>query len=287
MKILVVEDETPIRNNLVRMLQLEQFEVLGAANGRLALTMVHDFAPDLILCDVMMPELDGFGVLTALRDDERTEAIPLVFLTALDDRENLRRAMGLGADDYLTKPFSRDDVLQAVNARMARAAAAARREAQRLSVREQQLQQMFQNSMMGQTQDRFDVKPVDTKLAEARDATVLFSDIRGFTTMSEQLSAQEVAELLNAYFRAVCEPIVAARGEALKFIGDGVMAVFCAEPGAKHSHAYRALQAALGMALAAHRFSSWIQERYANRGLPAFAIGVGVHSGEVMMCHVG
>ena len=287
MKILVVEDETAIRNNLVRMLQLEQFEVRGAANGRIALAMVHDFAPDLILCDVMMPELDGFGVLTALREDERTEAIPLVFLTALDDRENLRRAMGHGADDYLTKPFSRDDVLQAVNARMARAAAAARREAQRLSAREQQLQLMFQNSMLGQTHDRFDANPADTKLAEAREATVLFSDIRSFTTMSEQLSAQEVAELLNAYFRAVCEPIVAARGEALKFIGDGVMAVFCAEPDAKHSHAYRALQAALGMTLAAHRFSTWIQERYANRGLPAFAIGVGVHSGEVMMCHVG
>jgi class 3 adenylate cyclase len=287
MKILVVEDETAIRNNLVRMLQLEQFEVAGAANGKLALEMVHEFAPDLILCDVMMPELDGFGVLTALREDERTEAIPLVFLTALDDRENLRRAMGLGADDYLTKPFSRDDVLQAVNARMARAAAAARREAQRLSAREQQLQLMFQNSMMGQTQDRLDVNPADARSAEAREATVLFSDIRGFTTMSEQLSAQEVAELLNAYFRAVCEPIVAARGEALKFIGDGVMAVFCAEPDARHSHAYRALQAALGMTLAAHRFGTWMHERYANRGLPAFAIGVGVHSGEVMMCHVG
>ena len=231
MKILVVEDETTIRNNLVRMLQLEQFEVLGAANGRIALTLVHDFAPDLILCDVMMPELDGFGLLTALREDERTEAIPLVFLTALDDRENLRRAMGLGADDYLTKPFSRDDVLQAVNARMARAAAAQRREAQRASVREEQLKLMFQNSMMGRTLDQLDVDPAVAKLAEVRDATVLFSDIRGFTTIAEQLSASEVAELLNAYFRAVCEPIVAGGGEALKFIGDGVMAVFCAEDG--------------------------------------------------------
>ena len=287
MKILVVEDETSIRNNLVRMLQLEQFDVLGAANGRIALTLVHDFAPDLILCDVMMPELDGFGVLAALRGDERTEAIPLVFLTALDDRENLRRAMGLGADDYLTKPFSRDDVLQAVNARMARAAAAQRREAQRASVREEQLKLMFQNSMMGRTLDQLDVDPVVAKSAEVREATVLFSDIRGFTTIAEQLSASEVAELLNAYFRAVCEPIVAARGEALKFIGDGVMAVFCAELGAKHTHAYRAVQAALSMTLAAHRFSGWIEERYPGHGLPAFSIGVGVHSGEVMMCHVG
>ena len=290
MKILVVEDEPAIRNNLVRMLQLEEFDVLGAANGRLALTLVHEFGPDLILCDVMMPELDGFGVLAALREDERTEAIPLVFLTALDDRENLRRAMRLGADDYLTKPFSRDDVLQAIDARMARAAAAARRETLRVKEREEQLKVMFQNSMMGHTQDRLGLDAAvaeSTETAETRDATVLFSDIRGFTTISEQLSALEVAELLNAYFRAVCEPILAARGQALKFIGDGVMAVFCAEANDARPHAYRALQAALGMTLAAHRFSTWIQTRFAARGLPAFAIGVGVHSGEVMMCHVG
>ncbi len=294
LKILVVEDELTIRNNLTRMLALEDFEVLGAENGRVALSLVHEFNPDLILCDVMMPELDGFGVLTALREDERTEGIPLVFLTALDDRENLRRAMGLGADDYVTKPFTRDDVLQAVNARLARAAAARRREAQRLSEREDQLKRMFQKSMMGGTQDLPSVEPPETRATEVREATVLFSDIRGFTTISERLSAQEVAELLNSYFAAVCEPILKARGEALKFIGDGVMAVFSdaregAEDGAarEQPHAYRGLQAALGMTLAAHRFGEWMAQRFADRGLPAFAIGVGVHSGQVMMCHLG
>ncbi len=290
MKILVVEDELTIRNNLTRMLALEDFEVLGAENGRVALSLVLEFNPDLILCDVMMPELDGFGVLSALRDDERTEGIPLVFLTALDDRENLRRAMGLGADDYVTKPFTRDDVLQAVNARMARAAAARRREAQRLREREDQLKLMFQKSMMGGTQDLPNVEPPETQATEVREATVLFSDIRGFTTISERLSAQEVAELLNTYFGAVCEPILKARGEALKFIGDGVMAVFSKSPedvSSAHTHAYRGLQAALGMTLAAHRFGEWMMQRFPDRGLPAFAIGVGVHSGQVMMCHLG
>ena len=293
MKILVVEDETSIRSNLLRMLQLEDFEVCGAENGRVALELVHQFQPELILCDVMMPELDGFGVLTALREDDRTEAIPLIFLTALDDRENLRRAMVQGADDYLTKPFSRDDVLQAIRARMARAAAAVRREAQRLSAREEQLKLMFQDSMMGNTHDRFQVDASDAKSAEMREATVLFSDIRGFTTISEQLNAQEVAELLNAYFAAVCEPILAAGGEALKFIGDGVMAVFsdnqadAADLPPAGAHAHRAIQAALGMTLAAHRFKTWLDERFGGRGLADFAIGVGLHSGEVMMCFVG
>jgi class 3 adenylate cyclase len=300
MKILVVEDEASIRANLMRLLSLEDFEVAGAENGRAALEVVVQFQPDLILCDVMMPELDGFGVLKALREQEETEAIPLVFLTALDDRDNLRRAMGHGADDYITKPFTRDDVLTAVNARLARLTAARKREAQRvsdqvseqLSAHEARLLTKFQNSLAGRPQDGLDVMPAHADVTESREATVLFADIRRFTTISERLSSAEVAELLNAYFNAVCEPIVAAGGEAIKFIGDGLMAVFSPEHlsmnrNVEGAHAHRALQAALGMTLAAHRFRSWIDARYADRNLPDFAIGVGVHTGEVMMCHVG
>ncbi len=294
MKILVVDDERTILNNLTRMLRLENYEVRAAANGREALNLVKEFKPDLVLCDVMMPELDGFGVLSALREDDRTEALPLVFLTAMDDRENMRRAMSLGADDYLTKPFSREDVLQVVKVRMARAEVAERRQAQRLLEREQQLKTMFQNTMRGQTQDRCEMQAVEgTQATEVREATVLFSAIHGFTTIAEQFCAQEVAELLDAYFRAVCEPVLAAGGEALRFIGDGVMAVFSTETctgttGAmRRTHAYRGLQAALGMNRAAERFNTWIEHRFPDRGLPPFAIGVGVHSGEVMMCHVG
>ncbi|MBL8514439.1 MAG: protein kinase [Betaproteobacteria bacterium] len=296
MKILVVEDEASIRANLSRLLTLEDYEVASAENGRVALETVKSFQPDLILCDVMMPELDGFGVLKALREDESTEPIPLVFLTALDDKDNLRKAMGHGADDYITKPFTRDDVLTAVNARLARLTAARKREAQRVdrevSAHETRLMAKFQNSLAGRPQDGLDVMPANAEVTESREATVLFADIRRFTTISEQLSSVEVAELLNAYFSAVCEPIVAAGGEAIKFIGDGLMAVFSPEHlsmnrAVEGPHAHRALQAALGMTLAAHRFRGWINARYADRNLPEFAIGVGVHTGEVMMCHVG
>ena len=121
MKILVVEDETAIRNNLVRMLQLEQFEVAGAANGKLALEMVHEFAPDLILCDVMMPEQDGHEVLEALRRDATTARIPFIFLTAKGEHADIRTGMNLGADDYLVKPVKVDDLLEAIAARLDRA----------------------------------------------------------------------------------------------------------------------------------------------------------------------
>lgn len=106
-KILVIEDEPEMRRNLLTILKLEQFQPTGAENGRAGLAAVKREKPDLILCDVMMPELDGHGVLDALRKDADTAAIPFIFLTAKGEKEDLRNGMKLGADDYLTKPVAR------------------------------------------------------------------------------------------------------------------------------------------------------------------------------------
>lgn len=120
MKILVVEDEAPIRNNLVRMLQLEDYDVVEAQNGREALTLARTHMPGLIISDVMMPELDGYGLLEQVRADPSIAWIPLILLTARTERGDLRKGMTLGADDYLTKPFTRDELLSAIAARLKR-----------------------------------------------------------------------------------------------------------------------------------------------------------------------
>ena len=120
MKILVVEDEAEIRKNLERMLRMEKFEVLTAENGDVAIALARQHLPALILSDVMMPVLDGYGFLEALRADPLISGIPVIFLTALADRGDMRRAMNLGADDYLTKPFSQEELLTAINARIKR-----------------------------------------------------------------------------------------------------------------------------------------------------------------------
>jgi DNA-binding NarL/FixJ family response regulator len=120
-KILVIEDEPEMRRNLLTILKLEKFQPVGAANGRLGLEAVRQEKPDLILCDVMMPELDGHGVLAALREDAATRSIPFIFLTARGEKEDLRSGMNLGADDYLTKPVPRVELLDAINARLRRA----------------------------------------------------------------------------------------------------------------------------------------------------------------------
>lgn len=127
-KILVIEDEPEMRRNLLTILKLEKFLVTGAENGRAGLAAVKRDPPDLILCDVMMPELDGHGVLDTLRSDEATAAIPFIFLTAKGEKEDLRSGMNLGADDYLTKPVARADLLEAVNARLRRSEQQAQRE---------------------------------------------------------------------------------------------------------------------------------------------------------------
>ena len=119
-KILVIEDEPDTLDNLVLMLEMEGFKVFSAPNGRAGLKLAKREMPELILCDVSMPELDGYGVLEALRADPSTVSIPFIFLTAKGDKKDLRTGMNLGADDYLTKPAGADEVLSAIRARLDR-----------------------------------------------------------------------------------------------------------------------------------------------------------------------
>lgn len=120
-RILVIEDEPEMRRNLLTILKLEKFHPVGAENGRVGLKLARSEKPDLILCDVMMPELDGHGVLSALRKDPATVTTPFIFLTAKGEKVDQRSGMDLGADDYLTKPVAKNDLLNAITARLRRA----------------------------------------------------------------------------------------------------------------------------------------------------------------------
>src|ERR1700745_3299563 len=120
-KILVIEDEPEMRRNLTTVLRLEKFRPLPAENGRIGVELAKKEKPDLILCDVMMPELDGYGVIATLRADPETAAIPFIFLTAKGEKPDIRAGMNLGADDYLTKPVAKADLLDAIRSRLERA----------------------------------------------------------------------------------------------------------------------------------------------------------------------
>jgi adenylate cyclase len=121
---------------------------------------------------------------------------------------------------------------------------------------------------------------------EEVEVTVLFSDIRNFTTISEKLSAHEVVEMLNAYFSRTCEPILAQGGMVNKYIGDAVMAIF-GSPVRHRDHARRALAAGLGMKREADDFRAWMKQRFPDRGLPEFGIGIGMHTGVAVIGDIG
>lgn len=116
--ILVIDDHPGIRENVAEMLTLAGYHALEAENGKQAVEMAKEQRPDLIICDIMMPELDGYGVLHMLRKYPETEHIPFIFLTAKTDRSDFRRGMEMGADDYITKPFEDVELLNAVETRL-------------------------------------------------------------------------------------------------------------------------------------------------------------------------
>ncbi|MBV5260656.1 EAL domain-containing protein [Synechococcus moorigangaii CMS01] len=116
--ILVVEDEDSIRELIVTLLIAEDYQVLEAENGQIGVGIAIENRPDLIICDIMMPGLDGYGVLEILQADPETETIPFIFLTAKGTKENIREGMNLGADDYLTKPFTTHELLDAIKTRL-------------------------------------------------------------------------------------------------------------------------------------------------------------------------
>ena len=117
-KILVVEDAQSLRKDIVEMLGFEGFEAIGAENGLVGVDRARQVLPDLIICDIMMPGLDGYGVLEELRKDTLTSTIPFIFLTARTDRVDVRQGMELGADDFLTKPFHAAELLATVRTRL-------------------------------------------------------------------------------------------------------------------------------------------------------------------------
>ncbi|HEY0825918.1 MAG TPA: protein kinase [Ramlibacter sp.] len=288
--VLVVEDDDAIRSNVSRLLRLEGYEVSVAVNGTEGLERVRALRPDIVVSDINMPGLDGFALVEALRADPALATTAVLMLTALDDRASMRRGMTAGADDYLAKPFTRVELLEALQGLLRKRGRIAETIHSAVQEREDHLRRAFTDSLGGQPMDdRFAFEAPQGAVADqVLGATVLFSDIRNFTSIAEKLSSAEVAELLTQYFERTSVPVLRQGGRHLKFIGDGLMAVFPDQGSSSPlPAARRAISAALGVALATHEFRAWLEQRFADRGLPPFAIGVGLHRGEVTICRLG
>jgi serine/threonine-protein kinase PpkA len=338
-RILVVDDEEAIRKNLERLLTLEGFEVATAPNGQHGLVIARSMLPDILITDVNMPIMDGFALLDAVRTHPELERTIVIMLTAADDRVHMRKGMRLGADDYITKPFKREELLDSILAQLQKLKRFDRMKNQAISQAvaqtESQAKEHFRqryglpdsgfargfapvsNFSSLEQLDKSGLMPMssfgslgvasnslstDSPAASAGptlQATVMFADIRDFTTMAERLTAAELATLLGRYFELACRPVLAYGGTHLKMLGDGLLALFedeaveqdSAQPPhlSSHlsSHASRALSAAIALGAAGKDFRTWVTDNYGARGLPEFSVGVGLHSGEVTLGQLG
>ncbi|MCB0155961.1 MAG: response regulator [Anaerolineae bacterium] len=262
--ILVVDDEPVNRQVLANHLGLENYTVIQATNGLEALQMIRQGPrPDLMLLDIMMPRMSGYQVCEELRRSYPPNELPVVMLTAKDQVSDLMQGFQTGANDYLTKPFSKNELLARIKTHLhlAHINRASDRFVPREFLKFLKKESIVEVNLGDQTQ---------------QEMTVLFSDIRSFTTLSEQMTPQENFNFINDYLSRV-SPIIRQHGGFIdKYIGDAIMALFPGSPD-------EAIRAAVEMQQAVACYNL---ERL-DRGETPISIGVGLHTGSVMLGTVG
>jgi adenylate cyclase len=240
-RILVVDDNEDNRYTLTRRLRREGYtDVVAAADGREALDRLAKTDFDLVLLDIMMPEMDGYSVLETLRSSGRLASLPVIVISALDDFEAVVRCIEMGAEDYLPKPF---------NATLLRARIAAVLEKKRL--RDEVVRQL---AVIREVFGRYVPASVAAQIVAEQGnleptsttATILYSDIEDFTAIAETMSPEQVVQMLNEYFPAVIAPVERHGGIVNQFQGDAMLITFNV-PVADTAHADHAVGAALEM----------------------------------------
>lgn len=268
-RVLVVDDNKVSRLLLARGLEQQGHTVTFAENGRLALDMLRARPFDLVLLDVIMPELDGEQVLAALTGDPDLRDIPVIMISASDELESVVRCIELGAEDYLAKPL---------NAVLLKARIGASLEKKRLRDQQRELIRTFATSEVAA-----ELMVTGFELGgKYVEATAMFSDIRGFTSITEAQSPAETIELLNTYYTLMFDAIGGHGGVVNQMVGDGLMAIFGA-PVPHPDHREQAVRAALEMVELVELFN---QERAALEKVQ-IRIGVGIASGQVIAGFTG
>ena len=263
--ILIVDDEPVNIQVLNNHLSLNNYNVLKAMNGEEALNLLDKgLKPDLVLLDIMMPRMSGYEVCRKIRDTYLASNLPVIMLTAKNQVSDLVEGLGVGANDYITKPFAKQELMARIKTQLSLAkinASYAR------FVPEEFLRQLGQEDI------------IEVKLGDhvQKEMTVFFSDIRSFTTISESMSPKENFIYLNEYLKRVSPIIRNMHGFIDKYIGDAIMALFPDYP-------ENAVRASIAILKKIERYNSYNQN---NPGYIPIKIGIGLHTGKLMLGTIG
>jgi adenylate cyclase len=273
----VVDDNKQNLTILEKALTAAEYEVITAADGPTALSLIESASPDLVLLDVMMPGMSGYEVCERIRAKEATRLLPVVMLTALSEVTDRIRGIETGADDFLTKPVNREELLTRVRSLL------------RIKTLHDELE--TKNRLLRTLFNRYVSEDVAAEIVadpgrhlklggEKREVTVLFGDLRGFTPLAERLDPQDVVDVLNVYLTQVVDIVFEFGGTLDKFRGDGVMAFFGA-PIRREDDPANAVRCALAMQ---ERLKDITFEKFPDLRL---RMGIGINTGIVIVGNIG
>lgn len=275
--ILVVDDNEQNIELLEAMLQPQGYHVLTARDGLEALEIVERETPHIILLDVMMPRMDGFEVTRRLRAKPKTKGTPILILTALRDLSHKVRGLELGADDFLSKPFKRVELLARVRSLL------------RIKHLHDELEK--KNFLLHQVLTRYVAEEVANQVLANPDehlrlggqtirVSVMFADIRGFTRFSQHREAQEVLRVLNTVWNRLVPLIFKMKGTFDKYLGDAVMALYGA-PIRLGNDELRAVRCAIAMQQEFHALAAQMP------ALAGLGLGIGIFTGDAVVGNAG
>ena len=276
MKVLIAEDNPDMRQLAEQVIGMMGLEVITAYDGPSALRTAQTQMPDLVLLDVDMPGMNGFDVCAVLKSNTETAQIPILMVTAQADIEHRVHGLGVGADDYLPKPYNPRELMARVETRLR-----AKTETDDLRHKQQLLRQTFERFVHGSVVQQMLEDPRQVQLGgKLQEITVMFADLEGFTAMAEYTDPETLLSVLNRYHDLIVSLILQQNGTIDKFLGDGVMALFNT-PLPQENHALYAVQTAV-----------MIQDALADfhKKLPAehrMGINFGIHTGQAVVGNVG
>jgi class 3 adenylate cyclase len=274
---LAVDDNQQNLDILRKTLTTAMYEVITATDGSTALSLIDTASPDLVLLDVMMPGMSGYEVCQRIRANEAVHLLPVVMLTALSDVADRIRGIEAGADEFLSKPFNREELLTRVKSLLR-----IKTLHDDIATKNQLLRTVFGRYVSEELAAEIVADPGrHLKLGgEKREVTVLFGDLRGFTPLAEQLDPQDAVDILNIHLRLVIDTVFEFQGTLDKFRGDGFMAFFGA-PIQRQDDPTNAVRCALAM-----------QEGLKHMVFPGFPdlrlnMGIGINTGIVIAGNIG
>jgi DNA-binding response OmpR family regulator len=288
--IVVLDDDAGTRTLVSGVLRKEGYDVLTAADGAEGLSLIREHHPDLVVSDVQMPHLDGFGVVDAMRNDEKVATVPVILLTSLQDRTHMRQGMNTGADDYLTKPFSPQELRDAVNAQLNKllrnevvtAQVVDRAVAAALEEQQQKIGKLYEMRMAKELSEQWPDSSQNDSDERFASATVLFADMRDYAQWTQKLSSTELGLVIKQFYSSVGDTVHLFGARYMQFVGDGMLCVFVGSGDTQSvNHALRAVKAAIGLQDGCRRLDIFVQQHFGERGLPAFRLSTALHTGAV------